>query len=241
MEFRYTAIILKKTDTGEADRLYVMYTREAGKMKAFARGVRKPHARLAAQLENFHRSQIIVMRSRGAGNIKSAGIEGDRKILQMSLPAMMEVFSVADFFDRSIGWEEPDPELFDFLEEYLDLVGTLIKTDRLEKLPLLRGAFLFKILSHLGHTLEVGHCVVSGETLSPGDHFVSVEQGGIVGASCVSLVQVRDIRKISMENIKLMRLILNHPLRSIMKVSMGENHIRSFLTFLKEYQDRVFR
>lgn len=241
MELRYTAIVLKKKDIGEADRMMVLYTREAGKVRAMARGVRRPHARLAAQLENFHRSQVIVMRTRGTGNIKSAGIEGDRRALLASFPALSEAFSVAEFFDRTVGWEEPDAVLFDMLEEYLELLKKLVVENCLEKRSLLRAAFLFKVLAHLGHTLEVDRCVVSGEKLSPGDQWVSVEYGGLVSAGIAESVRFRDLRKISMENIKLMRLVLRHSLSSILKVSIGDQHIRSFLTFLKAYEDRVLR
>lgn len=241
MELRYSAIVLKKKDIGEADRMYTMYTRESGKIRAVARGVRKPHARLAAQLENFHLSSIIVMRSRGVGNIKSAVIEKERRSIQTSYEVMRDVFLVAEFFDHFIGWEEQDEVLFNLLESYLDQLEILIQNGRLDKLPLLRGAFLFKSLAHLGHTLEIGHCVISGEVLSPGDHFVSVEQGGLVSAVSAKSVQLPDIQKLSMENIKLMRLILAYSLASILKVSMGEQHIRAFLIFLKEYQVRVFR
>lgn len=241
MEFRYTSIILSKKDIGEADRMYVLYTREAGKIRAMARGVRKPNARLASQLENFHRSQIIVMRSRGVGNIKSAGIEEARNILHASFEVMAQAFAASDFFGRRIEWEERDEVLFDMLEEYMDVLKGLVVSHKTEKAPILTGAFLFKVLAHLGHSLELGCCVVSGEKLAPGDHFISVERGGIVGPASITSSRFPDLRKLSMENIKLMRLTLAHPLSSIMKISIGDEHIRAFLTFLKEYQERVFR
>lgn len=241
MEYRYTAITLGKCDIGEADRLYTFYTRESGKIRAVARGVRKPNARLAAQLENFHRSQIIVMRSRGVGNIKSVGVEEERSVLHTSFDAMAEAFIVSEFFGKRIEWEERDEILFDKLEEYLNVLKGLVIAGKTEKVGLLSAVFIFQVLAHLGHALELGQCVVSGGKLTPGDHFVSVERGGIVDPASIGLSRFFDLQKLSMENIKLMRLALTHPLLSIMKVSIGDEHIRAFLIFLKGYQDRVFR
>ncbi len=58
MEYRYTAIVLGKKEVGETDRLYTFYTREQGKVRVVAKGVRKPEAKLAGQLENL--SSVLV-------------------------------------------------------------------------------------------------------------------------------------------------------------------------------------
>jgi hypothetical protein len=42
---RVEAIILKHSDFGEADRLVTMYSRELGKLRALAKGARKPGSR----------------------------------------------------------------------------------------------------------------------------------------------------------------------------------------------------
>ena len=43
--YRVQAIILKRTDVGEADRLLTLYSPDRGKLRAVAKGVRKLHSR----------------------------------------------------------------------------------------------------------------------------------------------------------------------------------------------------
>ena len=43
--FRLEAIVLKRSDFGEADRLLTLFSREQGKLRAIAKGARKPQSR----------------------------------------------------------------------------------------------------------------------------------------------------------------------------------------------------
>src|SRR5256714_4093322 len=61
--YRDRAVVLRKLDYGEADRIYTLLTREHGKVGAIAKGVRRTNSRLAAALELF--SQIDVQLARG--------------------------------------------------------------------------------------------------------------------------------------------------------------------------------
>src|SRR3989339_1692485 len=71
-EFKYTAIVLGKTDVGETDRIYTFYTREAGKIRAMGRGAKKSTAKLAGNLETGNLAEVWVMKGRGLGNISGA-------------------------------------------------------------------------------------------------------------------------------------------------------------------------
>ncbi|MBE2222398.1 MAG: DNA repair protein RecO, partial [Anaerolineae bacterium] len=57
---RTEAIVLKRHNFGEADRLLTLYTREFGKMKAIAKGARKPQSRKTGHVELFMRSQFLL-------------------------------------------------------------------------------------------------------------------------------------------------------------------------------------
>ena len=52
---RYTteAIVLSRFDLGEADRVLTLITPTGGKLKAIAKGVRRPTSRLGGSLEPF--------------------------------------------------------------------------------------------------------------------------------------------------------------------------------------------
>ena len=43
--YRSEAIVLRRVDFGEADRMLTLYSREFGKIRALAKGARKPQSR----------------------------------------------------------------------------------------------------------------------------------------------------------------------------------------------------
>jgi hypothetical protein len=62
--FRAEALVLRHSDWGEADRLLTLFTRELGKVRAIAKGVRKIRSRKAGHLEPFTRVSLQLARGR---------------------------------------------------------------------------------------------------------------------------------------------------------------------------------
>src|SRR6266550_6261884 len=70
---RTEAIILRRTNYGEADRILNLLTPEHGKISAIAKGVRKTKSKLAGGLELFATCDITVLRGKSdMGTISSA-------------------------------------------------------------------------------------------------------------------------------------------------------------------------
>lgn len=59
------AIVLRRTDFGEADRIVTLLTPELGRIGALAKGVRKPASKLAAGIEPFALVKVTVRKGRG--------------------------------------------------------------------------------------------------------------------------------------------------------------------------------
>lgn len=60
-----TAIILSRTDYGEADRIITVLTPDYGKLRLMAKGVRRVKSKLAGGIELFSVSNITFIRGRG--------------------------------------------------------------------------------------------------------------------------------------------------------------------------------
>lgn len=68
-----TAIILRRTDFGEADRILTLLTPDQGKLRLMAKGVRRPKSKLAGGIELFSVSKISYIKGRGEiGTLVSA-------------------------------------------------------------------------------------------------------------------------------------------------------------------------
>ena len=62
--YRTEAIVLKRRDFGEADRLLTVFTPEHGKLVLLAKGVRKTKSRKAGHVELFTHGTWLVARGR---------------------------------------------------------------------------------------------------------------------------------------------------------------------------------
>src|SRR5258707_167240 len=61
------AIVLRRTDFGEADRILTLFTPSYGKVRAIAKGARRTTSRLAGHLEPFTRTQLLLAPGRELG------------------------------------------------------------------------------------------------------------------------------------------------------------------------------
>ncbi|MGC8781903.1 MAG: DNA repair protein RecO, partial [Anaerolineae bacterium] len=62
--YRVAAIVLKRRDQGEADRLLTVLTRDRGKLSLLAKGVRRQASRKAGHIEPFTLVDLLVVKGR---------------------------------------------------------------------------------------------------------------------------------------------------------------------------------
>ncbi len=229
MEHHYTAITLGKRDIGETDRLYTLYTREAGKIKAYARGVRKSGARLVASLEDLSLLSTIVMRSRGTGNIKSAIVERSYIMpIKDDLGVLQRAVEGARVFDRLVGMEEPDPIMFDLFVSYLE---------RLSGSEHVCVGFWIQVLSHLGHTLQVRNCILCGEKVKEEQLLIDVDAGGVLCERCRD--RARYPQSFSLNAVKFYHIASQNSLSLIEKVKISDRDLRMVANVVKLHIDSL--
>ncbi|MBP5993507.1 MAG: DNA repair protein RecO [Candidatus Moranbacteria bacterium] len=225
MELRYTAIVLKKKEVGETDRLYTLYTEEQGKVRVVAKGVRKPEAKLASQLETLTYGLVIVVKGRGMGKIAGAVAEDFFPQLRNDFDILKRILESISVFERLVDLDEPDSRLFGLLKTYLSLAEALVRDGQSEKVFLLSEGFLFQLFAHLGYEVETGACVVSGEKLRQGDrHFFSPGQGGMLSGE--HSAQSRGAFAVSENTIKLIRLFLSNRLEHLPRITAEARELR---------------
>src|SRR5690554_4752709 len=70
--YRVNAIVLRRRDLGETDRIVTLLTAERGKLRVVAKGSRRPSSRIAGYLEPFSASRLLIARTRGLDIISQA-------------------------------------------------------------------------------------------------------------------------------------------------------------------------
>jgi DNA repair protein RecO (recombination protein O) len=219
MENKFTGVIISKKEVGEADRLYTIYTKEKGIIKAKAVGVRKPRARLAGSLENFLLADISVVKKSGVGRITASIVENNFSRIRGNIDAITSVFQAMKIFEKLLALEEKDEKIFSLLIDYLQsMEKEALKEEG--NFEVISHAFIFKLLEILGYKIEASRCVMCRSRLEKSGNSFSPEAGGILCFNCApGRVNATDI---SENAIKLIRLFQANSPGLLSKVKSGK-------------------
>src|SRR3972149_937081 len=120
--FRVEAVVLRHSDWGEADRLLSLYSREQGKLRAVAKGVRKVRSRKAGHLEPFTRVNLLLARGRDLLIVTQAETIDPYLPLREDLVRIGYAAYVVELLDRFTYDEGENRSLYRLLTETLSRV-----------------------------------------------------------------------------------------------------------------------
>ena len=66
------AVVLKRRNVGEADRIVTIFSKEYGRMKVIAKGIRRIHSRRAAHVEVFSHVSLVLYRGKTWDSVTQA-------------------------------------------------------------------------------------------------------------------------------------------------------------------------
>lgn len=231
--YKTEGVTLKHTPLGEADRLLAIYTRDFGKIRVVARGVRRPKSKLAGHLELLTRARLMLAQG------KSLDVVAQSETVQSFLAIRNDLWRsacamyVAELVDRFTGELIQNEPLYGLL---LDTLG------RLEKAPSTDGVlryFEFHLLSHLGYSPQLYHCTECRSVVAPEAHYFSASGGGILCPGCRSKQPVA--RHISLNALKVLRLISRADYDAMRRMRIApelaaelEQLMRQYISYLLE-------
>ena len=198
-QYRTQAIILSRRDFGEADRLLTLFTPARGKIRAIAKGARKPSARVSGHVELFARSDCLIHKGRNLDILTQAELIEPYLGLREDLGRGAYASYVAELLDRfTADEEETGGDLFLILHQTL---GRIAEADD----PRLAARFFeLQLLELAGFRPELSECVVSREELRPEPQWFSHEEGGVVSRAAAPDVTTR-LAEIDFDTLKLLR------------------------------------
>lgn len=115
--YQTNAIVLKREDIFESDRLYHLYTEDFGKIRTIAGGVRKINAKLTGHLEPFNLVWMELALKKN-GNLFITTALSSKEFLNKSLPAQTTLFAkMADFACLMLKGPQKDEVLWNYILE----------------------------------------------------------------------------------------------------------------------------
>lgn len=195
--YRDEALVLRKVDYGEADRIYTLLTREHGKVGVIARGVRKPTSRLGPPLELFSRVDVQLARGHNLDVVTQVvRLPGPRMVVDIERTAYAGL--VAELADRVCDDHNPAPDVY-------ELAARALHDLAVEADPRRASAwFCARALGVLGYTPLLGECASCQRTLEPEAAPFAPEAGGLLCPQCARAGMV----PVSVAAIKVLRVAI---------------------------------
>ncbi|HEU4480776.1 MAG TPA: DNA repair protein RecO [Actinomycetota bacterium] len=154
--YKDEGIVLKTIKLGEADRIVTLFTRDNGKVRAVAKGIRKTKSRFGGRLEPFNRVELMIYRGRSLDTITAAHIVDAYDDVRRDLTRLTSASALVELVEKIT----PDRERA--FSTYGLLIGGLRALAE-DKGGTIVPAFLVKLLSVSGYHPELSVCAGCGE------------------------------------------------------------------------------
>jgi len=224
---RVEAVVLRHMDWGEADRLLWLFTRELGKVRVVAKGVRKLHSRKAGHLEPFTRVGLLLARGREMMIVTQAEAIDTFPLLRDDLLHMGYASYVVELLDRFTYEEGQNFPMYRLLADTLSRLCT--ETD----FSLVIHYYEVKLLDLLGFRPQLFHCVCCGNEIQAEDQYFSAAQGGVLCPTCG--VDASGARPISMQALKFLRHFQRSSFSEAKRAHPASTHYREMEILLQHY------
>jgi DNA repair protein RecO (recombination protein O) len=227
------AIVISHTDYGETDRILSLFTRELGKIRAIAKGIRKEHSRKAGHLEPFTCSILMLARGTSFWIISQADTVNAFDAIRQDLTKTALAAYCLELVERFTTENEVHLALYRLLKD------TLARLTRQEPSFNAIRFFELRFLELVGFRPEFFYCVQCGVEIKPEDQFLSLLQGGVLCPRCGN--KVDSSQPIATTTLKYFRHFQRSEYDEIRQIEIStdtqqkmENLMQRYIAFLAE-------
>ena len=159
------AIVLSRFELGEADRVLTLLTPHDGKLKAIAKGVRRPRSRLGGAVEPFAELHLVMARARTFDVITSASVGHAWLSLRERLESTATAWYLAELAERAVEERAFAYPVYALLRRAYQLLDDGMSPSRVARW------FEFGLADALGMRPEVDRCVECDRVLEAEEEF----------------------------------------------------------------------
>ena len=231
--YQTEAIIIKKIKLGEADRILTLYTPHLGKIRAVAKGVRRPRSKLAGHLELLTHSQVSLARGRNLDTITGSQTINSFLPLKSDLQLTSYALYATELVDQ---FTADDIENYPLFQLLLETMQRLCQAGDNE---LVLRYFELHLLNEVGYRPQLQQCVSCHSTLKPATNSFCSSAGGMLCPNCSQSQPLT--YPLSVNALKVLRLLQSSDYNSASQVKMNpelshqlEEIIRHYVKYLLE-------
>jgi DNA repair protein RecO (recombination protein O) len=227
---RYTtdAIVLSRFDYGEADRIMTLITPGLGKLKAIAKGIRRPTSRIGGSLEPFAELQVALARGRTFEVVTQVSVGHAWLNLRDSLESAATAWYLAELADRSLEERHAAEPLYLLLRHAYGLLDAGMAPGRVARW------YEMHLADELGMRPEVDRCAECDRMLEAVGRFRWIPQlGGVVCDRCPG--PSHDRTGLSLDGLKLLKAYQRLDIEAIAALRLAESAEREVEAALRDF------
>ncbi len=211
--YKSEAVVIKRMNLGEADKILTIFTPNFGKLRVVAKGVRKVTSRLAGHVELFTRSQMLLAKGRNLDIVTQSETVDAYRPMHDDLSRLAHASYAAELLDKLTPDALESYPSYKLTVEVFQLLSTDHDPDKA-----LRW-FELQLLGYQGYAPELTRCVECHNELAPVVNAFSPALGGVVCASCRRIGMGREL---SVNALKVLRLMQRNPYSGVSRVRIGD-------------------
>ncbi len=186
--YRVHALVLRRRDYGDADRVLTVFTPDRGRLELIAKGVRKTTSRKAGHLELFTHDSLLLAQARTWDIVTEAVTVESFRHLRDDLDAISRAGYIAELVDAFSANDDDHRPLWELtLFTLRELDAAAAATDRqnptIDRSVLLYW-YVLHLLSLMGFQPNLFTCLNCDRPLEPVTNFLSMAEGGLFCPQC---------------------------------------------------------
>ncbi|GAC1369752.1 MAG: DNA repair protein RecO [Candidatus Saccharimonadales bacterium] len=225
--YQTKAIVIGRTNFGEADRVIRLFTPDHGKVAAVAKGIRKIKSRSGGHLELLGEVELSLITGHNLETITSARLLWYPHQLVDDYERLSLAFAIAKMTDRITEPGQPAPALYSVIREALQAL------DGRAPAPLVELWVKLRTLDTLGYRPELGTCIICGQNSPDETYAFSAERGGLV---CRSDAGALD-SALTLDQIKFWRLLCDYNYGTISHIAGAETLAAATLAYCDNFYE----
>lgn len=206
--YRAQGVVLRTVKLGEADRIVTVLTAERGKIRAVAKGVRKPGSKIGARLDPTSHVSLQCYEGRDLDTVTQVETIDAFRTIREHYGCLTHAIAMLEAVDQITPDHEPNDVV------YRMLVGALRTLDE-QPNPLVAAAFFWRLLSVEGFQPGLEACVRCGA----GAPFLAFDpgEGGVLCGACAQFAG----RRVEPAVLTLLGLIVDGEVRRALTTEPG--------------------
>ena len=163
VHYRTQGFVIKKTDRGEADQLFTIYTKDFGKLEILGKAIRKIKSKLRGGIELFYLSEIEFIQGKTHKTLTDAILIESFPNIRKALKRLAVANKIVENLDDLVKGQEPDKEIWELLLETFNKLNTKYKIQ--DTRYIIYYYFLWNLFSILGYQPELTKNTLSGKKI----------------------------------------------------------------------------